>query len=57
MGTVINIEDDSIQSDDKVYRVRLCFKDARKVEKLGFISEPTVRKKFLFTNNIIIRNE
>lgn len=59
IGTVINKGDCTYLNEPYEYvKVRLRFEDARKVEKLGYISEPAIINKFLFSNNsIVIRNE
>ena len=59
IGTVINKGDCTYLSNPEEYvKVRLRFEDAIKVEKFGYLSEPTIINKFLFPNNsIVIRNE
>ena len=59
IGTVISKGDYTyLNEPDEFVRVRLRFEDAKKVEKLGYISEPAIINKFLFSNNsIVIGNE
>ena len=61
MGIVINKDIDIhkyLSNPEEYFKVRLRFEDAIKVEKFGYISEPTIINKFLFPNNsIVIRNE
>ena len=59
IGTVIdkNIHK-YLSNPEEYFKVRLRFEDAIKVEKFGYLSEPTIINKFLFPNNsIVIRNE
>ena len=59
IGIVINKDIHKYLSNPEEYfKVRLRFEDAIKVEKFGYISEPTIINKFLFPNNsIVIGNE
>lgn len=59
IGTVISKGDYTyLNEPDEFVRVRLRFEDAIKVEKRGYISEPAIINKFLFSNNsIVIGNE
>lgn len=59
IGTVINKGIHKYLSNPEEYvKVRLRFEDAIKVEKCGYLSEPTIINKFLFPNNsIVIGNE
>jgi hypothetical protein len=59
IGTVIDkINSKYLSSPEEYVKVRLRFEDAIKVEKRGYLSEPTIINKFLFPNNsIVIGNE
>ena len=59
IGTVINkTKSEYLCNPEEYVKVRLRFEDAIKVEKLGYLSEPTIINKFLFPNNsIVIWNE